>query len=109
MIIFKNALYDGSVESKEEIYKINVLQFFADSLSNYEDQTIKFHSLIGIEILLEYGEEMKMLSLNENMIKKDIEKISLNQKIENLQFEKNNDLNSTSRRIIEKYWNEINI
>lgn len=49
---------------------------------------------------------MKMISFNENAVKSNIVNISLQDKIEKLQFDKNAKLSTIARRIIEKYWNE---
>lgn len=94
------------MESKEEMYKLNVLELFADCISNYEDKTIKLQSLIGIQLLLEYGEEKKIKSLNENIIKKESEKISVKQKIEKLQKDKNIDIEIIAAGILDKFWSE---
>lgn len=59
----------------------------------------------GLELLLDYGEEMKMLSLNENLIKKEFELIGLESNIEDLQNHKSGEIQDVANRIISRYWN----
>ncbi len=96
---------DGSVESKEYIYKLNIISFFSDSLTKYDDNTIILESLNGLELLLGYGDEMKMLSLNENLIKKEFELTNLEARIEDFQTHKKGEIQDVANRIISRYWN----
>lgn len=64
-------------------------------------------TLSAVEILLEYGEKAKHMCLGENLVKKDMENIGLEMRIEDLQNTKEKEISDVAERIINTYWSSV--